>query len=235
MTGSPEDLAEFVATRLEAAAVPADAGPMAAYMKTDMPFYGVKKPARVPLYREMKRRFTPEDKEGYEAGVLALWAGPHREQKYAAIEYATQHRSFVAPASIELYERLVREGAWWDLVDGVASHLVGGAWAADRESISVLTDAWIEDPDMWIRRTAIIGQLRHKQRTDEDRLFRYCLARAHETEFFVRKAIGWALREYSRTAPDAVRTFLVAHRGELSGLSFREGAKRLVREGRMQA
>ncbi len=100
-----ESLADFVTSSLQAAAVPGNVPAMQAYLKTSMPFFGVKKPALVPIFREMKRRFAPENRRQYEAGVRSLWQLPHREQKYAAIEYAAQHSSQLAPASLPLYER----------------------------------------------------------------------------------------------------------------------------------
>lgn len=222
-------LVAYVQQALAERANPDKAGPMAAYMKTDMPFYGVQRPARKEVERGL-RRFAL-DRDGWEEAVLALWALPHREEKYVAIALAEQRREHHVLESVTLFERLVREGAWWDLVDPVAANLLGAVWAARRDVIGPKMDRWIEDPDLWIRRTALIGQLRHRADTDADRLFRYCLARADEREFFIRKAIGWALRAYSKTAPDAVGRFLLAHRDALSGLSYREGAKVLARQG----
>ena len=92
-------------------------------------------------------------------------------------------------------------------------------------------DTWIDHDDMWLRRAALISQIKHKKGTDEKRLFRYCTRRAAEKEFFIRKAIGWALREYSYTAPEAVCDFIRENRDSLSGLSIREGAKQLRRAG----
>jgi 3-methyladenine DNA glycosylase AlkD len=90
---------------------------------------------------------------------------------------------------------------------------------------------WNNDDDMWIRRTSILSQNRHRADTDTELLFKLCLARAHEKEFFIRKAIGWALRDCSRWFPDEVAGFIHEHHDELSGLSVREGTKRLKREG----
>jgi 3-methyladenine DNA glycosylase AlkD len=90
-----------------------------------------------------------------------------------------------------------------------------------------LVRRWLDDEVMWLRRTAIISQLNHKAATDTALLFDGCAARAHETEFFIRKAIGWALRQYARTDPDAVRRFVRQHEKELSGLSKREALKHL--------
>lgn len=207
---------------------------MAAYMKTTQPFYGIKKPERVPVYRGMKKGFPPKTQRAYLQAVKDLWERPHRECQYAALEYACHFKDYVNLESMELYEQLVREGAWWDLVDVIAAHLVGKVLLIDRESIAPLMDQWIDDDDYWIRRTAILSQCRHKEKTDEKQLFRHCLKRAHEKEFFIRKAIGWALREYSYANPKAVKSFLLKNKAKLSGLSLREGAKGLIRNDLMK-
>ncbi len=226
-------LAAWVARRLRAAAVPQNVGPMQAYLKTRMLFYGVRKPGLVPIFREMKRRFPPANRRAYESGVRSLWNLAHREEKYAAIEYACQHRDFITSASLPLYERMVREGAWWDLVDYVVARLVSPLYLAERQALRPVVNRWIDDDALWIRRAALLSHLTHKQHTDQRQLFAHCLARADETEFFIRKAIGWALRQYSYANPQDVRKFLQAHRSRLSGLSYREGAKTLVRQGLM--
>ena len=225
----PAALSKLAAEMLTRRANPAKAVPMAAYMKTDMPFYGVQKAGRTEVFREIRRRFSPPDQERYEAGVLALWNGMYREEKYLGIEFARGFKSFIVPASLGLYEHLIREGAWWDLVDPVAADLVGRVLLEHRSEVSPVMEEWVHDGHLWIRRTAIISQLRHKHQTDAEQLFRFCLDRAQEKDFFIRKAIGWALREYSKTAPSAAQTFLEAHRASLSVLSFREGMKVLNR------
>jgi 3-methyladenine DNA glycosylase AlkD len=228
---SADQLAAFVSAQLGARANPRNTGPMAAYLKTSMPFYGVKKPDRVPIHQQMKKRFAPANRREYEAGVRALWKLPHREEKYAAIVFARQSDVFITADSIPLYERMIREGAWWDLVDDIAVNLVGRAQYKQRPVVRPVMRRWIDDEDLWIRRTALLSQNRHKEKTDQRQLFRHCLRRAGEKEFFIRKAIGRALRDYSYSAPEAVRDFLLAHRERLSGLSFREAAKQLRRAG----
>lgn len=200
---------------------------MAAYMKTDMPFYGVPKPERVPIARQVKAQFPPVDVDDYRRKVLSLWNLPHREEKYLAIGYAWTFQPHVAFAQIDLFERMIVEGAWWDLVDELASPIVGKIVLDDRARMRPVLERWIEGPDMWLRRSAILCQNRHNERTDQAMLFEFCLRRAHEKEFFIRKAIGWALREYARTRPDEVRVFLAEHGDRLSGLSRREAAKHL--------
>jgi len=230
-----EELVELVQRSLGALANPVKAKSMAAYARTTMPFYGIQKPDRVPLHREMKQRFRPRSRAEYEECVLALWTLPHREEKYTALEFALQHRRCIVLDSLPLYERLIREGAWWDFVDFVAPRLVGALLLEHRHVVRPVMDVWIDDDDLWIRRSAIISQLKHRDATDEAQLFGFCLRRSHEREFFIRKAIGWALREYSKSAPDAVARFLTGHSDRLSGLSYREGAKRLVRAGVMRS
>jgi 3-methyladenine DNA glycosylase AlkD len=221
------DRVEFVAAELAALADPERAAGMAAYLKTDMPFYGVQKGPRTPVFREMKRRYPIDDAAEYEGAVLALWAQPHREEKYFAIGIAAGCREFITFDRIPLYRRLIGEGAWWDLVDDLAARCVGPVLLHEREAMAPVIDAWSEDPDMWIRRSALLAHLKHKFDTDHEQLFRHCLALAPEREFFIRKAIGWSLREYAKTAPGRVRDFALEHREELSGLSFREATKHL--------
>lgn len=225
----PAELAALATKRLAAAADPVKAPQMAAYMKTDMPFYGVQKPQRQVIERELKKAFRPATRDEYREAIELLWNRPHREEKYTALFIARSYKAFIDWESMDLYEHLVRTGAWWDFVDEVATRLIGHVGMSEPERVGPLMDTWIDDGDMWIRRVAIIFQLKHKGATDTERLERYCLERAHETEFFIRKAIGWALREHSKTDPAWVKRFLLAHRDELSGLSFREGAKQLRR------
>jgi 3-methyladenine DNA glycosylase AlkD len=218
---------EFVAASLSATANPEKAVGMQAYMKTDMPFYGVQKPARVKILGELAARFPPSDRDDYESLILALWALPHREEKYLAQSVATRFGEFVVPESMPIYKRFITEGRWWDFVDEASTHMVrrliqdhpGSSWAD--------VDRWIDDSDIWLRRAAIICQIGLKERTDRERLFRFCEQRMDEKEFFVRKAIGWALREYAKTDPHAVAGFVSAHRDQLSGLSYREATKHI--------
>lgn len=228
---SPDALAAFVSTELKRLADPAKAVAMAAYMKTAMPFHGVQKADRIDMHRAMRTRFVPSSQEDYSRGVLALWHLPHREEKYAAIEFAMQHKTFTTSASLPLYEQLIRDGAWWDLVDPVAAILVGNVLLKERAAVRRTMDTWIRNSDMWMRRAALLAHLKHKTQTDERQLFAHCLLLAGEKEFFIRKAIGWVLREYSKTAPDSVRTFIDTHRDVLSSLSMREGGKHLAHTG----
>ncbi len=226
LPGMADPILDFVVTRLQAQADPERAPAMAAYMKTDMPFFGVAAAPRRKVGSAAVKAFRPTDRADYEAKVRALWGHTHRETKYVAVQFAAQKR-WIDVASLPLYRQLVVEGAWWDFVDEVAARLVGGALANAPAAVFPVLDRWIDDDVMWLRRTAILAQLKMKERTDAERLFRYCRARMHETEFFVRKAIGWALRQYAYVDPDAVRAFVDAEKGNLSGLTYREATKHL--------
>ncbi len=218
---------DFVARELARLGDPDKAVGMAAYLKTDMPFYGVQKPGRVAVMKAMMQSHPVGSRAEYGEGVAELWERPHREEKYLAIGLARAYPQYQTIGAVPLYKRLITEGAWWDFVDEVAINLIGMVWLRDRERTTPIMSRWIDGADMWLRRTATIGQLKHKDDTDEDLLFSFCLRRAHETEFFVRKGIGWALREYAKTDPGAVRSFVDAHRDAWSGLTYREATKHL--------
>ena len=221
------DAVSWVRAELEAVSDPDKAGPMAAYMKTDQPFYGVQKAGRTRVVRGLVRAFPPADRDSYEATVRAIWRLPHREEQYVAIAYARAFPEHVQLASMPLYRDLIVEGAWWDLVDETASHLVGQVLLIDRDAATPTVRAWIDDPDLWLRRTSIIAQLRHAERTDTGLLSDACVANVSDPDFFIRKAIGWALRQHARTDPEWVRTFVAEHEAAMSPLSIREATKHL--------
>ena len=217
----------FVRRELAARADPDKAAGMQAYMKTDMPFYGVQKPGRTVVFRELKRRYAPQTWDEYQGLVTALWELPHREEKYLAQGVASTFRRFVEPRSLAIYHRFIVEGAWWDFVDETATHLIRPLVLDHPEQTWPTVEAWAEDDDLWLRRTALLCQIGAKERTDADRLFRFCEARLSEKEFFIRKAIGWALREYAKTDGEAVAEFVTRHRDDMSGLSYREATKHI--------
>lgn len=234
---SPPDqiagLVSFVQRALQERADPRKAVKMAAYMKTSMPFYGVQTPQRAEILREAGKRFSVATHQDYQRAVLGLWTLKHREEKYLALGLARLWPEFIVPESLTLYRRLIQDGAWWDFVDETAAHLVGRVLLDHREQIAPIIDKWIEARDMWVRRAAIICQLSHKDKTDHVRLFRYCVACSAEKEFFIRKAIGWALRQYSYSAPRRVRDFLAKNRDRLSPLTYREASRVMIAKGKM--
>lgn len=221
-------IVEHVQTRLEAMADPEKATEMAAYMKTEMFFHGVQSPQRQEILGELKKLHKITDSATHVAAIEALWAGDSREEKYLAIRLARAYPKLITfETYLDLFERMIREGSWWDFTDEIASHLVGKILADHPEQTWPIMDQWLEDECMWIRRTALLAQLRFKENTDVAWLLEACEALMDEKEFFIRKAIGWALRELSRTEPETVREWTDANKPNLSGLSYREARKRL--------
>ena len=234
-----EEIVQAAMAWLEPRRDPDAAAAIAAYMKIAArndpnPPMGVKKPELRELTRELKRRFKPADEPTLLVQVRALWAPPWREPKYLALDHARAfQKKLLTSRALPVLERLVREGAWWDLVDSTAAWLVSPLYLRERAEVRPTLDRWRASEDMWLRRSVLLAHLEHGEHTDSAALFEDIEALTHEKELFIRKAIGWVLRDLSYARPDEVKAFLLAHRGELSGLSFREGAKQLVRSGQM--
>ncbi|MFD9259780.1 DNA alkylation repair protein [Streptomyces sp. NPDC059538] len=209
-----------------AAADPVRARGMAAYMKDVAPFLGIP----TPLRRELSKTVTKDTPKPAETDCAALalrcWLLPEREYHYFAVDYLRRHVACCSSGLLPVARHLIVTVPWWDTVDLLAAHTVGPLVAADPRLASVM-DEWIEDENLWLARTALLHQLRFKTATDSGRLFDHCRRRAGHPEFFLRKAIGWALREYAKTDPDAVRAFVEAERATLSPLSVREALKNL--------
>jgi 3-methyladenine DNA glycosylase AlkD len=211
---------------------PARAASQQAYMKSAMPYRGITNPELKQLLRPVfaDPALRIEDREEWEGAVRDLWDGAaFREDRYAATALTGHraYRSWQDPELLPLYRHLVVTGAWWDHVDEVASNRVGPILLSHKETVEPVIRAWATDDDLWLRRTAVISQLTFKTNTDTDLLREVVEANLDDTSFWLRKAIGWALRQHARTDPDWVRDFVAEHEGRLSGLSRREALKHL--------
>lgn len=224
------DLADTVMARLTTAypsGADADrAAGMAAYMKGIAPFIGLHATTRRELSRDVLDGTGRPDEADCTAIALRCWERPEREYRYFAADYLRRHVRRCSSGFLPVVRHLVVTDSWWDTVDALAAHVVGPLVSADPRLKSRM-DTWIGDDDPWVARTALLHQLRYKHATDTQRLFAYCLRRADHPDFFIRKAIGWCLREYAKTDPDAVRDFVTANRDRLSPLSVREASKHL--------
>ena len=202
---------------------------MQAYMRSEMPFLGVQKPERVQALRPVFAAHPFTDRAAYESTVRTLWReATYREERYAALALTetTGARSWQDPAALPLYDELVVTGAWWDFVDEVASRRIGPILRQFPAEVAPVMQHWALDADLWRRRTAIICQIGAREATDVDLLTSAIEANIGDRDFFIRKAIGWALREHTKTDPDWVRGFVAAHE-ELSPLSRREALRNL--------
>ncbi|CAM5233783.1 DNA alkylation repair protein [Streptomyces avidinii] len=209
-----------------AAADPVRARAMAAYMKDVAPFLGIPTPLRRDLSKTVTKDTPKPSETDCAALALRCWLLPEREYHYFAVDYLRRHVARCSSGFLPVARHLIVTVPWWDTVDLLAAHTVGPLVAADPPLAAVM-DEWIEDENLWLARTALLHQLRFKAATDSGRLFDHCRRRAGAPEFFLRKAIGWALREYAKTDPDAVRAFVEAERGTLAPLSVREALKNL--------
>jgi 3-methyladenine DNA glycosylase AlkD len=211
---------------LAEAADPSRAAAMQTYMKSTMPFLGVSAVPRRAALRRVFAEHRLETAPEWRKAVLAIWReAEFREERYAAIEL-TAHR-FYRPwqtlYTVPMYEEMIVTGAWWDLVDEIAVHRIGTLLRLFPETMRSLMVEWAHDADLWKRRTAILSQNSFKERTDLGLLYACIAPSLSDTDFFARKAIGWALREYAKINPDEVVRY-VNHQG-ISGLSRREALK----------
>ena len=230
-----------VRAALEKAADPVKAPQMQAYMKSTMPYRGVSAPEQKVIWRQIFPAHALSSRKEWERVALTLWRGASfREERYAAVAL-TGLRSFAAyrtMASIPMFEEMIVSGAWWDFVDAIAGRQLGDILRTDPVRMSKLMRRWARDPNMWKRRAAILCQLGFKRETDLTLLYDCIepnLGDNHSTrgtrsslmarEFFIRKAIGWALRQYAWTDPREVKRYVKANRDRLSGLSVREALK----------
>ena len=224
----PEQLTAQIQHTLAALADPARAVAMRAYLREQFPFLGIPTPARraalKPLLKvdfDQNRLLTVADQ---------LWRLPEREYRYAAIDLLARHVGRLDSSAVAPLLALAQREPWWETVDGLAGivgDVVGAARRNDPDAQAAM-DAGLRHDCLWVRRIAMIHQLGWRLETDTTRLFAYAEKLAPESDFFIRKAIGWALRDYARWNPQAVRDFVAAMGGNLAPLSAREAMRRIA-------
>ncbi len=216
-------LVDDIRRALQAAAQPERAPAQQAYMKSSMPFLGI----RLPEVRRLARTLGAGESDAAALGAAArtLWdEASHREERYAAMALLALPPLRGARESLPLIEHMVRTGQWWDITDELSGR-VRDLLVAHPEQIAPVIRAWARDADLWIRRVAILSQLTRRSGFDVRLFTDVIVPNLADSEFFIRKAIGWALRDRARVDPDGVRAF-VDERG-VTGLSRREALKRL--------
>ena len=199
---------------------------MRTYMRDQFTFFGVPTPRRRAITKAVLDPLGPPAPSDLEVLGPLAWAVDGREVQYAAVDVLARHVRLARPDLLDVVGDLVTTKSWWDTVDALAAKVVGPLVRRHPALVATL-DTWIDGDELWLARTAILHQLGYKTDTDVDRLFRYALAWAPCTDFFARKAIGWALRQYADTDADAVRRFLTEHTDALSPLTVREASKHL--------
>jgi 3-methyladenine DNA glycosylase AlkD len=193
------------------------------YLRNQFDFLGI----RTPIRRNLTNQFLKENglppNNSLKDIIFCLWDLPEREYQQAALDILEKVKKDLTADDMSWLASLIVKKSWWETVDVLSPRIFGYMFLTDHELIPMYADRWIENENIWLQRTAILYQLKYKNKTNEERLFRYILRRASSNEFFVQKAIGWALREYAKTNPDSVKRFVSQH--ALKPLSAREALK----------
>lgn len=226
------ELLTVIRTALQERADPVRAAGIQAYMKSALPSLGVRVPEVRALVASAVSAAPFDSADQLRATALELWrSSTFREERYAAIDLTANRVVARDLAMLPVYEEMILNGAWWDFADGVAGRICG-LLQAHRPHMTAVLLAWSTDADFWVRRASITAQLKAKKATDSALLGRVIEANLADPEFFIRKAIGWALREYAKTDPDWVAAFVAQHASAISPLSRREALRRLPAAGR---
>ena len=214
---------EELVKELKALANPDDAVAMKAYMKNKFEFLGVKTLAR----RKLTKAFFKQQTDSVIDWnfINEAWKNPYRELQYTALDYLEIRKKLLTPSDLPRLKKQAQTKSWWDTIDFL-DRLVGSIIARFPETKEIIV-AWSCDEDIWLRRLAIDHQLLRKEKTDTKLLEKILVNNLGRTEFFINKAIGWALRDYSKTNPDWVKDFIERYRVEMAALSIREGSKYL--------
>ncbi|MGZ9784567.1 DNA alkylation repair protein [Bacillus mycoides] len=204
---------------------PEKAEPMAHYMKNHFPFLGIQTPERRKLLREVIQVHKLPDKEDFQTVIRELWDLPEREFQAAALDLLQKYKKHLDKTHIPFLEELIITKSWWDSVDGIVPTSLGSIFLKHPEAIQTYIPKWIASENIWLQRSAILFQLKYKEQMDEKLLFSIIGQLKSSKEFFIQKAIGWVLREYAKTSPDAVWEYVQNH--ELAPLSKREAIKHI--------
>lgn len=198
-----------------------NAKPMAKYMRNSFPFLGLKKPERTALSKQFLKERKKDTKVDWDF-IFKCYDMPEREFQYLAIDYMEKVKDLFRPEDMENIEKLLTAKSWWDSVDAI-NKIVGHIVMKYPEIKEDIILKWMKSDNIWLNRISIIFQLKYKEKTDTVFLSNAILYNCETTEFFINKAIGWALREYSKTDKEWVKEFI--DNNNLSKLSIREGSK----------
>jgi len=203
---------------------PVRAVQMKKYMKDQFDFFGIGTPARRAMMSAHIREYGWPDWSSIEEITRSLWEMNERECQSTVIDLLNRMKKKLGPDKLPLMEYLITTKSWWDTVDGVAGWLIGTILQRYPEHIKPLTTRWMDSENIWLQRACLLFQLQYKKDTDLDLMYGFIGRLSDHKSFWIRKAIGWVLREYSKTDPQTVQQYVDAH-PELSGLSKREALK----------
>jgi 3-methyladenine DNA glycosylase AlkD len=202
---------------------------MAAYMKDHFPFFGIPAPERRSIQAPFLKHYLALERKERDQVLEGLWALPERECQYTACDWLRKEAKKLPSGYADRVENWVCNKSWWDTVDGLAVHVLGNYLRRFPDESETRLEHWMGSGNLWLQRCAIIHQLTYGPDTNTDRLYGAVLAYADTKEFFLQKAMGWALREYAKTDPHGVRTWLDGKK--VPALTRREALKHLLKKG----
>ncbi|MBK7311120.1 MAG: DNA alkylation repair protein [Sphingobacteriaceae bacterium] len=221
----PAEFVKKVSDTLYKNANAQNAKAMKKYLLDQFEFIGLKKPQRAalckPLFAEVKPIIT--EKWILETAAL-LWKKKEREFHYVALDLFDKNRKLITPASFKTLKKMIVTNSWWDSVDGISSYAIAPL-VLNYPKMKKEMERFAKHKNMWLNRVAIIHQILYKEKTDTKFLYKVCARHMHREEFFIRKAIGWALRQHAKTNRKEVYAFVEKNKQKLSGLSYREALK----------
>ncbi len=223
-------LIDEIRTALAALANPERAPQQQAYMKSRLPYFGATAPEVRAVVNQQLRSHPFSTREELEATVRTLFdEATHREEWYAALDLWTtrKHAQFRTPATVPLLRHVIVTGAWWDVVDDVSTHVLAPLVASYSAEVAQVPRTWASDDHLWLRRAAVLSQVGLKQDLDTDLLSDVLEPNLERPEFFLRKGVGWALRDASKHQPAWVRSYVAEHRSRMRPLSIKEATRNL--------
>lgn len=203
------------------------------YMKGQFDYFGLRSPQRKELSRSFLKEHGLPNEDRFEEIVKECWDQPQREFQYFAMDLLAKKAKKAEICRVDIYEYLILSKSWWDTVDYLAARMVGTHFQRFPSVIEDYTEKWMNSESMWLQRTAILFQLGYKSDTNLDLLTNYIERLFGSKEFFINKAIGWILREYSKTDADWVIQYVKENENNLANLSKREALKWLANKGKL--
>ena len=197
---------------------------MSKYMLNKFEYIGIKTPERREIFKNFFKEYKNEEKIDWEF-VNKCWENKYREFQYVAADYLKNMKDKLTIDDIPKFKRLILEKSWWDTIDNLDMTI--GALALKDSNVNKILLEWSLDENIWLRRIAIDHQLLRKEKTNTELLEKILKNNLGQAEFFINKAIGWALRDYSKTNPEWVKNFIEENRENMAKLSIKEASKYL--------
>lgn len=198
-----------------------------AYMRNQFDYFGITTPRRRLVQKKFHADISLPPFGSVPAIVKRLWNKPQRELHYFAMELYEKYRKLFTQRDIPHFEYMITHNSWWDTVDFVSPKLIAALHLLDPDIAEENCARWIKSKNIWLMRAALIHQNLYKTKTNERLLYKLILQCNHHEDFFIRKAIGWSLRQYARTNAASVSSFLKQNKEQLSPLSYKEASKHL--------